>query len=109
MVETAGMCYGPHPIRRDQKGWTEPRKAACHWKILPPVCLELPPFCAPLYTFRDLYFEVFGFSSGWTVAQEPRLVNVDGNTLIPDIVAIRDQRAVITDPTIVYEISLTSE
>lgn len=48
-------------------------------------------------------------SKGWTVAQEPRLVNVDGNTLIPDIVAIRDQRAVITDPTIVYEISLTSE
>ena len=48
-------------------------------------------------------------SKDWTVAQEPRLVNVDGNTLIPDIVAIRDQRAVITDPTIVYEISLTSE
>ena len=48
-------------------------------------------------------------SKGWTVAQEPRLVDVDGNTLIPDIVAIRDQRAVITDPTIVYEISLTSE
>jgi hypothetical protein len=46
---------------------------------------------------------------GWTVAQEPRLVDVDGNTLIPDTVAIRDQRAVMTDPTIVYEISLTSE
>ena len=46
-------------------------------------------------------------SNGWTVAQESRLI--DGNTLILDIVAIRDQRAVITDPTIVYEISLTSE
>jgi hypothetical protein len=30
-------------------------------------------------------------SKGWTVAQEPRLVDVDGNTLIPDIVAIRDR------------------
>jgi hypothetical protein len=27
LVETVGMCYGPHPIRRDQKGWTEPPKA----------------------------------------------------------------------------------
>ena len=46
---------------------------------------------------------------GWTVAQEPTLVDVDGNTLIPDIVAIRDQRAVIIDPTIVYENTPTSE
>jgi hypothetical protein len=48
-------------------------------------------------------------SKGWTVAQEPRLVDVDGNTLIPDIVAIRDQRAVIIDPTIVYENTPLSE
>jgi predicted nuclease of restriction endonuclease-like RecB superfamily len=48
-------------------------------------------------------------SKGWTVAQEPRLVDVDGNTLIPDIVAIRDQRAVIIDPMIVYENTPTSE
>ena len=27
MVETVGMCYEPHPIRRDQKGWTESPKA----------------------------------------------------------------------------------
>ena len=45
-------------------------------------------------------------SNGWTVAQESRLV--DGNTLILDIVAIRDQRAVIIEPTIVYENTPTS-
>ena len=37
-------------------------------------------------------------SNGWTVAQESRLVN--GNTLILDIVAIRDQRAIIIEPTV---------
>ena len=40
------------------------------------------------------------------MAQESRLV--DGNTLILDIVAIRDQRAVIIEPTIVYENTPTS-
>lgn len=44
----------------------------------------------------------------WTVAQEPKLVNVDGNTIIPDIVAIRDQRAVVIDPTIVNKNSQIS-
>ena len=40
------------------------------------------------------------------MAQESRLV--DGNTLTLDIVAIRDQRAVIIEPTNVYENTPTS-
>lgn len=41
--------------------------------------------------------------NGWTVSSEPRLQCANGNTLIPDLVGVKGKRAVLIDPTIVYE------
>ena len=37
---------------------------------------------------------------GWTVALEPKIKSADGNTFIPDIIAVRDRTAVVIDLTI---------
>jgi hypothetical protein len=39
----------------------------------------------------------------WTVALEPKIKSTDGKTFIPDIIAVKDRKAVVIDPTIIYE------
>ena len=39
----------------------------------------------------------------WTVALEPKIKSTDGKTFIPDIIAVNERKAVVIDPTIIYE------
>lgn len=47
-------------------------------------------------------------TKGWTVSIEPRIIDAENKTHIPDIIAVRSGEAVVIDPTIVYENSDTS-
>ena len=44
----------------------------------------------------------------YAVTIEPRLMGPQGNTLIPDMVAVKDRKATIIDPTVIYENNSTS-
>ena len=39
----------------------------------------------------------------WTVALEPKIKSTDGKTFIRDIIVVKDRKAVVIDPTIIYE------
>ena len=44
----------------------------------------------------------------YAVTIEPRLMGPQGDTLIPDMVAVKDRKATIIDPTVIYENNSTS-
>ncbi|CAC5401990.1 unnamed protein product [Mytilus coruscus] len=42
-------------------------------------------------------------SKGWLVSKEPQMRDAEGKLWIPDIIAVKDGKAVLIDPTVVYE------